>query len=682
MATQIQMPLRNRYPRLIANAMPPKGLAKSIATGTAMITKIRSIFNSRWGAMLALIFVGLIGLAFALGDVTGSGSFGGVGQGNVATIGGQKIGVGELQDAVDNRLRAERRENPTLDMGRFVESGGLDATLDQLINRYALAIYGEKYGIAVAETTVNQEILKLPGATGANGKFDAQAFERFLSGLKLTDKMVRDDFRQNFYARQMLSVAAPGSNAPASMALPYASLDLEKRSGEVAVIPATAFLPKAPPSEAALNQFYKANATRYTVPEQRAIAYAIFDASVVEAKSVPSAQEIAEYYKANASKYAASQSRDIAQLVFPSAAIAKANADKIRGGQSIDAVANELGLSVVRTSGATRESLTKAASKAVADAVFAAPRGGVAAPARGALGFYVVSVNAVKDIAARPLAVASADIARELKEQKRVELLGDLTGEIETAFDEGTPITDIAKAQGLKVQTTAKLLANGQDPANPAFRPAGDMTAIIPAAFQLETGGAGQLIELEAGKRFAMVAVADFDDAAPRPLAEIRDVVVQQWALAEGNKKAKAVAEEIRKAVAGGQTLSAALAAAGVAGSKIEPLNMTRGELNKQGQQVSPPVALMFAMKAGTAKALPAGGDRGSFVVRLNQVIRGDASGDTERLEANRKELQKLLAQEYAAQLILAAKEEMGVEKNEDAIKTLRDSLTGKNQGN
>jgi peptidyl-prolyl cis-trans isomerase D len=647
-----------------------------------MITFIRNIINSRWGALIALIFVGLIGLAFALGDVTGSGSFGGVGQGNAATVGGQKIGIGELQDSIDNRLRAERRENPTLDMGRFVESGGLDSTLDQLINRYALAIYGEKYGVAVSEKTVNQEILKLPGATGANGKFDAQAFNAFLQNLKLTEKMIRDDFRQNFYARQMLSVAAPGSNAATSMALPYASLDLEKRSGEVAAIPATAFLPKAPPSEAALTQFYRTNATRYTVPEQRAIAYAIFDASVVDAKATPSAQEIAEYYKANASKYAASQSRDIAQLVFPTQAAAKAAADKIKSGESIDAVASGLGLTVVRTNGATRESLTKSISKAVADAVFAAPKGGVSVPTRGALGFYVVNVTAVKEIAARSLAAASADISKELTEQKRVELLSDLTGEIETAFDEGSNINDVAKAQGLKVQTTPKLLANGQDPANPAFKPSGEMTGIIPAAFQLETGGAGQLIELEPGKRFAMVAVADFDDAAPRPLAEIREVVMQQWALNEGNKKAKAVAEEIRKAVAGGQTLTAALATANVTGSKIEPLNMTRGELNKQGQQVSPPLALLFAMKAGTAKAVPAGGDRGAYVVRLNQVIRGDASGDTERLEANRKELQNLLSQEYAAQLILAAKTEIGVEKNEDAIKTLRDSLTGKNQAN
>jgi peptidyl-prolyl cis-trans isomerase D len=644
-----------------------------------MITFIRSLINSRWGAVFALIFVVMIGVAFALSDVTGT-SFGGAGGANAAQVGNRKIAISEVQEAIDNRLRAERRENPTLDMARFVESGGFDGTLDQLINRYALAVFGEKYGAAVGEKTVNQEILKIPGATGPDGKFDQQAFNRFLQELKLTEKMIREDFRQNFYARQLLSTAAPGAKASVSMALPYASLDLEKRAGEVAVIPSLAFMPKDPPTEAVLSQYYRANATRYTVPEMRAINYAIFDAGVVDAKAAPSAQEIADYFKANASKYAASQSRDIAQLVFPSQSLAKAAADRIAAGTSIDALAKEKGLSVVRTSGATRDSLTKAASKAVADSVFAASNGGVATPARGSLGYYVVTVSNIKEIAARPLAAVSAEISRELTEQKRIELLGDLTDDIQNEFDGGATIADVAKAQGLKVETTPKLLANGQNPANPGYRPVPEMQKILPAAFQLDTDGSAQLIELESGKSFALVSVADHDEAAPPPLAEVRQLVAQQWGLAEGNKKAKAVAEQVRKAVDGGQTLAASLAAAQVQGAKIESLSSTRGELNKQGQQVSPPLALMFAMKQGTAKALQASGDRGWFVVRLNQIVPGDASGDKERLAANQEALTGMLTQEYAAQLIAAAKKEVGVEKNDSAIKALRDSLTGKNQ--
>ena len=647
-----------------------------------MITFFRRLFNSRIGAIFALIFVVMIGLAFALGDVTGSGSFGGIGQGYAAQVGEEKISLSEVQDAVENRLRAEQKQNPTLDRARFVDSGGLDDTLEQLVNRYALAMFGGAYGVAVSEKMVNQEILKIPGAVGSDGKFNQAAFASFLQNLNLTEKMVRDDFRQNFYARQLLSTAAPGAKAPAGMALPYASLDLEKRTGEVAVISASAFIPANLASDAVLTQYYRANSVRYTVPEKRAISYAIFDASVVDGKATPSAEEIAAYYNENTAKYAATQARDISQLVFPTAAAAKAASDKITGDKSISAVAQDLGLSATSSSGITREALTKSASKAVADAVFATAQGGVSAPARGQLGYYVVSVSAIKNITARSLAMVSAEISTELKEQKKIELLGDLTAEIENAFEDGSTLADIAKQQGLKIETTPKLLANGQNPANPSYKPVAEMAQIIPNAFQMDTDGTAQLIEVEQGKRFALVSVADFDEAAPAPLAEIKNIVMQQWAMSEGNKKAKTVAEAVRKAVLGGQSLSAALTAAGATGAKIETISSTRGELNRTAQQgqVPPPLALMFAMKKGTAKSIQAPNDRGWFVVHLNEVVRGDASADVERVDANRKELQTLLSQEYAAQLIAASKKEMGVELNKATIKTLRDSMTGKSQ--
>src|SRR3546814_8427081 len=44
----------------------------------SMITALRRLFGSTLGKFFALAFVLLVGLAFALGDVTGSGSFGGV----------------------------------------------------------------------------------------------------------------------------------------------------------------------------------------------------------------------------------------------------------------------------------------------------------------------------------------------------------------------------------------------------------------------------------------------------------------------------------------------------------------------------------------------------------------------------------------------------------------------------
>lgn len=643
-----------------------------------MISSIRSLINSKLGALIALLFVGMIAIAFALGDVTGSGSFGGLSGGNVARVGDRNITLGELNDALDNRLRAERQNNPTLDMANFVESGGLDSTLEQLINRYALAEFGTRYGVAVSDRLIGSEIRKLPGAMGLDGKFSAEAFRAFAQQIGVSEQAIRDDITQNLFAQQIIPAAASGPEAPDSMVLPYASLVLEQRSGQVASVPSTAFFPPNPPSEAVLTKYYNDNAAKFTIPEKRAISYAIFDKSIIAARAKLTEADIAAYYKANAAKYAASQTRNISQVIVPTEAAAKSVVAQVTAGKSLADVANGLGLAVTTMNNVAKANLAGTASPAIADAVFAAAKGTVAKPARGKLGWAVVRVDAINQVAAKSLAAARAEIETELTKTRSEEMLTEMTAEIEDAFADGSTITDMAKQNGLKVETSPKLLANGQNTSNPGYKPIPEMQVILPAAFQLDTNGEAQLVELVPGEKFAMIAVADFDEAAPPPLADVRPIVQQQWALAEGAKGARAAAERIRKAIDAGQPLQAALTAANIQGAQVESIKGTRADLSRQGQQIAPPIAMMFAMKKGTAKILQGGGNRGWYVVYLTDVVKGDARGNAEMLRARKQEISGLLQTEYGAQLIAAAAKDVGVKKNDDGIAELRTRLTNR----
>ncbi|MFN3620223.1 peptidyl-prolyl cis-trans isomerase [Sphingorhabdus sp.] len=643
-----------------------------------MISSIRSLINSKFGAIFALLFIGLIAIAFALGDVSGSGNFGGLSGGNVARVGDRNITLGELNDALDNRLRAERQDNPTLDMVSFVEGGGLDSTLDQLINRYAIAVFGEEYGVAVSKRLVDSEIRKIPGAMGLDGKFSAEAFRAFAQQIGVTEKAIRDDLTQNLFAQQILPAAASGPQAPDGLVLPYASLMLEQRAGQIAALPATSFLPTRPPSEAVLTKFYNDNAAKFIIPEKRAVSYAIFGSDIIAARAKPSEADIAAYYKANASQFAASQTRTISQIIVPTEAAAKSVAQQVAGGKTLAAVAGELGLAVTTTANVTKTGLTSSATQAVADAVFAAAQGTVAKPARGKLGWTVVRVDAINNVAAKSLAAARPEIEKELLKTRSEEMLTEMTAEIEDAFAGGATISDVAKQNGLSVNTSPKLLATGQDISNPAYQPIPEMQAILPAAFQMETNGEAQLIELVPGEKFAMIAVADFEEAAPPPLNGVRAIVQQQWALSEGAKAARAAADKLRRAVDGGQPLPAALASANIQGAQVETLKGTRADISREGQAVPPPLSLMFAMKKGTAKIIQAGGDRGWYVVHLTEVVKGDASGNPAMLTARKQELTGVLQQEYAVQMIASAAKNAGVKKNEDGIAELRARLTSR----
>ena len=646
-----------------------------------MISSIRSRINSKFGAIFALAFIGLIAIAFALGDVSGSGNFGGLSGGNVARVGNKNITLSDLNESLENQLRAERQNNPTLDMTQFVDGGGLDATLTQLINRYAITVFGEKYGVAVSKRLVDSEIRKIPGAMGLDGKFSADAFRAFAQQIGVSEKAIRDDLTQNLFAQQILPAAASGPAAPDGMILPYASLMLEQRAGQIASIPATAFLPTRPPSEAVLAKFYSDNAIKFTIPEKRAVSYAIFGRDIIAQRAKPSEADIAAYYKANAAQFAASQTRNISQVIVPTEAAAKSVVAQVAAGKSLAAVAGELGLSVATTADVTKDSLTNSTTAAVASAVFAAAQGSIAKPARGKLGWTVIRVDAINNVAAKSLAAARADIEKELLKTRSETMLTEMTAEIEDAFADGATISDVAKQNGLTVNSSPKLLATGQDISNPAYKPIPEMAAMLPAAFQMETNGAAQLIELVPGEKFAMIAVANFEEAAPLPLNGVRSIVQQQWALSEGAKGARAAANALRKAVDAGQPLQTALAAAAIKGAQVERLSGTRADISREGQPVPPPLSMMFAMKKGTAKILAAGGDRGWYVVHLNDIIKGDARGNVPMLMARKQELSGILQQEYAAQMIVSAAKNADVEKNEGGIEELRTRLT-KRDGN
>jgi peptidyl-prolyl cis-trans isomerase D len=102
-----------------------------------MITNLRNLFSSTIGKFIALAFIVLIGILFALGDVTGNASFGGLGGANVAKVGNREIGLGELRDRVRQSYNQARQQQPGLTMAAFVEGGGLDQVLGQLVDGLA-----------------------------------------------------------------------------------------------------------------------------------------------------------------------------------------------------------------------------------------------------------------------------------------------------------------------------------------------------------------------------------------------------------------------------------------------------------------------------------------------------------------------------------------------------------------
>ncbi|MCA1661667.1 MAG: SurA N-terminal domain-containing protein [Novosphingobium sp.] len=640
-----------------------------------MISLIRSFFQSKLGVGLTLAFLALIAVAFAASDITGAG-FGGVAGGDrAATVGDETIGTGALSQAVSNAFEGERQQNPTLTMQRFVASGAIPQVLDSMIDRAAIFAFGEDVGIVASDALIGSELAKIPAFLGPDGRFNEGIYRQALAQQRLTDAQVRDDIAQGLVAKQVLVPVAFGAIVPAELARRYGELSRERRKGAIGFVPAEAFAPKAPPSDAALTGYYRANAARYTQPERRTIRYAAFGDDAVKDARGPTDAEIQQAYAADRAKYAPSETRSITQVIVPTEAAARALAAEVAGGKALDAAARAKGL-LPSQAALTREALADRSSPAVAQAVFAAAQGTVAAPARSGLGWHVARVDAVTRNPGKTLAEARPELVEQLTAKLRREALADFTARIEEELDGGGKLSDVAGELGVSPQTTAAITADGRVFGKPGESVPAELARIVPTVFLMESEGQAQLAEVVPGKRFVVFEAASIVPAAPPPLAQIRDRVAADWARAQGAAAAKAAADKAIAAIARGAALPEALRAAGVAGAQTEPIDASRQQVAASGR-VAPPLALMFSMAERTTKKLEAPNDRGWFVIRLDNIEPGRLAANDPLVAALGRELGQVTGREYAEQFRRALRKEVGVERNPAAVRAVRERLVG-----
>lgn len=643
-----------------------------------MLTFFRQFFQSKIGLPIFLGFLVLMALAFAVADITGTGSsFGTVsGNDNVAVVGDEPIATGQVVLAANNALDQVRQQNPGLAMPEFIRAGAFDEVLRQLIDRFAISQYARKYDLAAGDNLVNSEILQIQAFKSLAGEFDEQTYLAALRQRGLTDATFRKDLVSGLLEDQLLLPALAAPQLPEKVARQYAALVLERRVGEIALIPSSAFAPSAAPTEAQLAEWYGANRSLFLRPERRTLRFAVFGTDSLKVNAVANEAEIAARYKKDAGLYQARERRAVTTFVVPTEDAAKALAARIRSGTALEAAARTAGFSASKAELRTREEMATATSFAFAGNAFKAAQGGVIEPAKGTLGWYVARLDSIERIPARSLAEVRGAIAEQLATEKRSAATADLIAEIESEIDGGTALAEVAKTYGLKVETTPALLGNGQAYGQPNVQIVPQLAPVLQTAFQMEESEP-QLAEVVPGQQFVIFEVARVDEAAAPPLAEVREQAVAGWKQAQGAKLARAAADRILGKVRAKTDLRAALGAEGKP-FEIEPINLERRALIAQrGQRIPPPLVLMFSMAEGSVKLLEGPRNVGWYIVSLDEIATDPVDKEPGLLQQTRGQLAPTVSEEYRRAAAAAMRKELGTTRNNAAIDAVRKQLAG-----
>lgn len=639
----------------------------------------RRLLGSKIGGYFAVGFLVLIGIAFVLTDMTGTGnvtfSLPGSSSGGIAKVGGKTITPTDLQSRAQTIFERMREENPELTIDQFLNEGMLRQVADDMISTQALIVYGEKHGMRISKSLVDAQIASNGAFVDATGNFSETVFRQLLAQRRITEKDFRDDITAQIIQQQVLAPVGAGSRAPDGMVPPYAAMLIEERSGEMFAVPSATFAPKAPPSDAELQAYYTANPAQFSIPERRKLRYALVNLSRFESAATPTDAELAQAYKDKASQYKARQVRDISQLILTSEAAAKDAAAKAKAGQSLADVARGLGLSAMKLADQEQDKLASQTSADIAKAAFAAPKGTVLGPYRTALGWAVVHVDDAREIAGKTLEQAKAELAPDVRTAKQKLLFSEFLNDIDTKLGDGTGFAELAKSSGLTLIETPLLTKDGKSLDDPAYQPDAAVTAMLKQAFTMAQDDDPQVVAVKEDEEAAIVAVSDVVLAGPPPFTDIKAAVQVAWGLSKGSDKARQVATQLAAELGRGAEPTALLAKLGIAQTPRQPLQARRADLNNNNGKVPPPLEALFSLNKGAARMLPLDNHQGFVVVRLDAITAQDPLKIPQLLTSTQAGLGNVLGGEYARQFMVAIQKELGVTRNDAAIAAVEKAL-------
>ncbi len=645
-----------------------------------MLTFLRRILFSTVGKIVALLLLIVIAVAFALGDITNLGG-GGPSGGALVEVGKQKVTETELRQRLKTALDRVRQQQPMLDMAQFVNSGGFDQVIDQIVNGLALEEYARRHGMAVSKSAVDGEIASIPAFQGLDGKFSQAKFNQILAQENITADQLRADIARETLVQWLVGPTVGASQASTQFATPYASLLLERRKGSVGYIPIAAIAPGAAPSDAELLAFHRRNGARYTLPERRIIRYAIVRPEQFADTARATEAEIAAQYRTDAAKYAASARRQLSQVIVADQNAANTLAAKIKGGTGLAAAATTAGLKASSVDNAEKASFARATSQAIADAAFAGAPGTVVGPLKSPLGWHIVKVEKIEQVAGKPLDAVRGEIAAEITKRKEAQILSDLRGRIDNGLADNATFDEAVADARLKAEATPPLFADGRAAQDAAAQPDPVLAQIAQGGFAMEQDQEPQLIPIGQDGSFALIKAERIMPAAPRPIAEIRDTVARDFTADRQLQGARKVAAAVLADVNKGTPIADALKKTGLALPPLQPLDASRGQLAQMGAQLPAPVRLMFSMAARKAKLTESPNGGGYWVVWLDQIQEGNAAGNAPLIAQTRGQLGQLLGGEYVEQFAAAVRKSIGVKRDEAAIARLKASLGGQGGG-
>lgn len=621
-----------------------------------MLAQLRSLTRG-W---IAYILLFLLVIAFAIWGVNDV--FSGVGSQNLAEVGGRKITPPMLARELELTLRAQRNQGNNLTQQEAIDAGYHERLLESMIGRAALQEYAQKINVSASNAQVAARIREIPAVLNpVTGAFDETAYDSFLAQLGYTRTEFERDIRGDMTMQMLMDSLVAGARAPSSYGALAVAYEGETRTISIAEAPAPSLASIPAPTEAQLQTFYEESEAQLRLPEFRALTLVYARANdFVGRVSVPEAR-IQEEYEARRAALTPPERRTYVRLTAQNEAQANDAVARLGRGESVDAVAQALGIQVLRGENQARAEVT---DRQVADAVFSMAARAPARVVRGQLSpFVVVRVESITPAVEPTLASMRDELRAAIAHDEAAELLNTAIGAFEDARAGGTSVADAARAAGLPTVVVPAVEAGGRDQTGAPVAAVEGQEDILTTAFQTAEGESSDFMPV--GDADVIVSVDRVIPESVRPFDEVRDELRQSWLRRERARRMREMGEAVVTAVNGGQAFAAAARA-----NRFSVVVTSRPVDRRAASNIPArglPSQIFATQPGGVSTDIRADGEA-VLVAIVETINRIDISANPQAVEAGRQQIQQSLTSSYGEALQQDIVTSMNPRRNEGLL--------------
>ncbi len=413
-------------------------------------------------------FLLLIIPSFVFFGIEGYSKIGDTATATVATVDGQKITRGELDNVHLRMVQRARAQMQDADPAMFDTPEMRRNTLDSMVRERVLLIAANKMNLTPSDARLQRLFVTDPQYAQVRNP-DGSVNREILAMQGLSSEMFAQNLRQQLALQQVMGGVAATSLAPASMVAATVDPLLQRREVQFQRFDVVAYRDKVKPTDAEIEDFYKTRAEEFKTAELASIEYVVLDLEALGANDAPAQADVRKFYDNNAARFTAPEERQASHILInadstqPAAArqAAKAKAEALLA----EARKNPAGFAeLARKNSQDTGSAAQggdlgyfgrgAMVKPFEDAAFGMKQGELAGPIETDYGYHIILLTGVKGGAKRPFEEVSAEIAAELRKtgaQRRwAEAAEQFTN---TAYEQSDSLQPVIDKLKLKKQT-------------------------------------------------------------------------------------------------------------------------------------------------------------------------------------------------------------------------------------